>query len=174
MPHLIENSDEDSSEEEGDEESFRTKQLFSFAWQIAKGMVITVIFYCSFFLQNMPGRNAYNGLQGEDSPEKSALFRFPTRKGRDFISFEVYERIRKSVISSLSSVKRPKRANRRILWLWKSREISRLYDLLYYYILLLHIALSQSETLTSSLLSVFSRDLRFLSAYNKFVSSAKR
>ena len=53
----------------------------------------------------MPGGNAYNGLQGEDSPEKSALFRFPTRKGRDFISFEVYERIRKSVISSLSSVK---------------------------------------------------------------------
>ena len=65
----------------------------------------------------MPGGNAYNGLKGEDSPEKSAFFRFPTRKGRDFISFEVYERIRKSVISSLSSVKRPKRANRRILWL---------------------------------------------------------
>ena len=43
MPHLIENSDEDSSEEEGDEESFRTKKLFSFAWQIAKGMVITFI-----------------------------------------------------------------------------------------------------------------------------------
>ena len=129
MPHLIENSDEDSSEEEGDEESFRTKQLFSFAWQIAKGMVITVIFYCSFFLQNMPGRNAYNGLQGEDSPEKSALFRFPTRKGRDFISFEVYERIRKSVISSFWSLKWLKRANRRILWLWKSREISHLYDL---------------------------------------------
>ena len=35
-------------------------------------------------------------------------------------------------------------------------------------------ALSQSETLTSLLLTIFSRDLRFLSAYNKFVSSAKR
>ena len=48
MPHLIENLDEDSGEEEGDEESFRTKQLFSFAWQIAKGMVITVIFIVLF------------------------------------------------------------------------------------------------------------------------------
>ena len=55
MPHLIENSDEDSSEEEGDEESFRTKQLFSFAWQIAKGMVITVIFYCFIFYKTCPG-----------------------------------------------------------------------------------------------------------------------
>ena len=86
MPHLIENSDEDSSEEEGDEESFRTKQLFSFAWQIAKGMVITVIFYCFIFYKTCPGGNLYNGPQGEDSPEKSAFFRLPTRKGRDFIS----------------------------------------------------------------------------------------
>ena len=33
---------------------------------------------------------------------------------------EVYERVEKSV--SFRSVKRPKRANRRILWLWKSRD----------------------------------------------------
>ena len=33
---------------------------------------------------------------------------------------EVHERVEKSV--SFRSVKRPKRANRRILWLWKSRE----------------------------------------------------
>ena len=28
---------------EGDSDSFTTKQLFSFAWQIAKGMVIVLI-----------------------------------------------------------------------------------------------------------------------------------
>ena len=169
MPHLIENFDEDSSEEEGDEESFRTKQLFSFAWQIAKGMVITVIFYCFIFYKTCSEGMPIMAYKGRIRPK-----RIP------FLGF-LHERVGISLVlkcmkgyGNLSSVKRPKRANRRILWLWKSREISRLCDLLYYYILLLHIALSQSETLTSSLLTVFSRDLRFLSAYNKFVSSAKR
>ena len=41
MPPVIGKIDEDlSSDEKDEEESFRTKQLFLFAWQIAKGMVI--------------------------------------------------------------------------------------------------------------------------------------
>ena len=84
---LIENFDEDSSEEEDYEESFHTKQLFSFAWQIAKGMVITVIFYCFIFYKTCPAwGNLYNRQQAEDSPERVPFFRLPTRKGRDFIS----------------------------------------------------------------------------------------
>jgi len=43
MPPVIGKIDEDlSSDEKDEEESFRTKQLFLFAWQIAKGMVITI------------------------------------------------------------------------------------------------------------------------------------
>ena len=43
MPPVIESIHEDlSSDEEDEEENFRTKQLFLFAWQIAKGMVITI------------------------------------------------------------------------------------------------------------------------------------
>ena len=43
MPPVIGKIDEDlGSEEKDEEESFRTKQLFLFAWQIAKGMVITI------------------------------------------------------------------------------------------------------------------------------------
>ena len=43
MPPGIESTHEDlSSDEEDEEGNFRAKQLFSFAWQIAKGMVITI------------------------------------------------------------------------------------------------------------------------------------
>ena len=43
MPPVIESIHEDlSSDEEDAEESCRTKQLFLFAWQIARGMVITI------------------------------------------------------------------------------------------------------------------------------------
>ena len=42
MSLSIENLDEDLSDEE---ENFTTKQLFLFAWQIAKGMVTTLIFW---------------------------------------------------------------------------------------------------------------------------------
>ena len=43
MPRVIESIHEDvSSDEEDEEENFRTKQLFLFAWQIAKGMVNTI------------------------------------------------------------------------------------------------------------------------------------
>ena len=43
MPPVIESIHEDvSSDEEDEEENFRTKQLFLFAWQIAKGMVNTI------------------------------------------------------------------------------------------------------------------------------------
>lgn len=42
MSVSIENLDEDLSDEE---ENFSTKQLFLFAWQIAKGMVTTLIFW---------------------------------------------------------------------------------------------------------------------------------
>ena len=43
MPPVIGKKNEDlSSDEKYEEESFRTKQLFLFAWQIAKGMVITI------------------------------------------------------------------------------------------------------------------------------------
>ena len=44
MPPVIESIHEDlSSDEEDEEENFRTKQLFLFAWQIAKGMVIAIL-----------------------------------------------------------------------------------------------------------------------------------
>jgi len=43
MPPVIGKIDEDlSSDEKDEEESFQTKQLILFAWQIAKGMVITI------------------------------------------------------------------------------------------------------------------------------------
>ena len=43
MPPVIGQIDEDlSRDEKEEEESFQTKQLFLFAWQIAKGMVITI------------------------------------------------------------------------------------------------------------------------------------
>ena len=43
MPPVIGKIDEDlSSDEKDEEENFRTKQLFLFAWQIAKGMVIII------------------------------------------------------------------------------------------------------------------------------------
>ena len=46
MPPVIESIHEDlSSDEEDEEENFRTKQLFLFAWQIAKGMVITILLF---------------------------------------------------------------------------------------------------------------------------------
>ena len=46
MPPVIGKIDEDlSSDEKDEEESFRTKQLFLFAWQIAKGMVITILLF---------------------------------------------------------------------------------------------------------------------------------
>ena len=46
MPPVIESIHEDlSSDEDDEEENFRTKQLFLFAWQIAKGMVITILLF---------------------------------------------------------------------------------------------------------------------------------
>ena len=46
MPPVIGQIDEDlSSDEKEEEESFQTKQLFLFAWQIAKGMVITILLF---------------------------------------------------------------------------------------------------------------------------------
>ena len=43
MPSVIGKIDEDlRSDDKDEEESFRTKKLFLFAWQIAKGMVITI------------------------------------------------------------------------------------------------------------------------------------
>ena len=43
MPPVIGKLGEDlGSDEKDEEESFRTKQLFLFGWQIAKGMVITM------------------------------------------------------------------------------------------------------------------------------------
>ena len=42
MSLSIENLDEDQSDEE---ENFSTKKLFLFTWQIAKGMVTTLIFW---------------------------------------------------------------------------------------------------------------------------------
>ena len=42
MSLSIQNLDGDLSDEE---ENFTTKQLFLFAWQIAKGMVTTLIFW---------------------------------------------------------------------------------------------------------------------------------
>ena len=76
MLHLIENLDEDSGEEEGDEDSFRTKQLFSFAWQIAKGMVITVIFYCSIFYKTCPGGMPIMAYKGRIRPKRVPFLGF--------------------------------------------------------------------------------------------------
>ena len=46
MPPVIGQIDEDLSSDEKEEgESFQTKQLFLFAWQIAKGMVITILLF---------------------------------------------------------------------------------------------------------------------------------
>ena len=46
MPPVIESIHEDlSSDEDDEEENFRTKQLFLFAWQIAKGKVITILLF---------------------------------------------------------------------------------------------------------------------------------
>ena len=107
---------EDSSEEEVDEESFRTKQLFSFAWQIAKGMVITVIFYCFIFYKTCPGVIPIMAHNGRIRLKRVPFLGFlHERVGISLV--EVYERMRKSVISSFRFVKRHKRANRKILWL---------------------------------------------------------
>ena len=62
-----------------------------------------------------PGGNPYNDLYGEAPPEMRNGYLFKTSG-----VVEIYERVEKSV--SIWSVKRPKRANRRILWLWKSRD----------------------------------------------------
>ena len=51
MPLSIENLEESDEDSCDVEENFSTKQLFSFAWQIAKGMVI--IYLC--FLVNVAG-----------------------------------------------------------------------------------------------------------------------
>ena len=51
MPLSIENLEESDEDSCDVEENFSTKQLFSFAWQIAKGMVI--IYLC--FLDNVAG-----------------------------------------------------------------------------------------------------------------------
>ena len=42
MPLSIENLEESDEDSCDIEENFSTKQLFSFAWQIAKGMVIII------------------------------------------------------------------------------------------------------------------------------------
>ena len=58
----------------------------------------------------------YNDLQGEPAPpERGTIFRLQFYEGVGISLVEVYERVGKSV--SVWSVKRPKRANRRILWL---------------------------------------------------------
>ena len=68
------------------------------------------------------GGTSYNGLYGETRLKRGTFFRLQVyERVRDVgISLVVVcKRIRKSVTSS---VKRPKRANRCILWLGKSRE----------------------------------------------------
>ena len=45
MPLSIENLEESGEDPCDVEENFSTKQLFSFAWQIAKGMVIIFVFW---------------------------------------------------------------------------------------------------------------------------------
>ena len=40
----LSNDNLQESDNEDEEEGFSTKQLFSFAWQIAKGMVIWIVF----------------------------------------------------------------------------------------------------------------------------------
>ena len=62
-----------------------------------------------------PGETPYNDLHGEAPPELRNGYIFKTSG-----VVEVYERVGKSV--SFWSVKRPKRGNRRILWLRKSRD----------------------------------------------------
>ena len=44
MPLSTENLEESDEDPRDVEENFSTKQLFSFAWQIAKGMVIIFVF----------------------------------------------------------------------------------------------------------------------------------
>ena len=97
---------EDSSEEEDDEESFHTKKLFSFAWQIAKRMVITVIFIVLFSIKRAGG----GGIPIMTHMGMIRLKRVP------FLGFlhervgislaEVYERILKSVIFVISVCKK--------------------------------------------------------------------
>ena len=68
------------------------------------------------------GNTSYNGLYGETRIKRGTFFRLQVyeRVGDVGISLVVVcKRIRKSVTSS---AKRPKRANRGILWLGKSRE----------------------------------------------------
>ena len=45
MPLSTENLEESDEDPCDVEENFSTKQLFSFAWQIAKGMVIIFVFW---------------------------------------------------------------------------------------------------------------------------------
>ena len=45
MPLSIENLEESGEDPCDVEENFSTKQLFSLAWQIAKGMVIIFVFW---------------------------------------------------------------------------------------------------------------------------------
>ena len=45
MPLSIENLEESDEDPCDVEENFSTKQLFSLAWQIAKGMVIIFVFW---------------------------------------------------------------------------------------------------------------------------------
>ena len=45
MPLSIENLEESDEDPCDIEENFSTKQLFSFAWQIAKGMIIIFVFW---------------------------------------------------------------------------------------------------------------------------------
>ena len=49
----IENLDEAANIEE-EEDSFTTKQLFSFAWQIAKGMVIILTAWATVMINPNP------------------------------------------------------------------------------------------------------------------------
>ena len=61
----------------------------------------------------------YNVLYGEAPPKRDTFFQAQVYERVGISLVVVCKRIRKSVISS---VKRPKRANRCILWLGKSRE----------------------------------------------------
>ena len=55
-----------------------------------------------------PGSAPYNGLYGKASPERVSILGFKYMKGQGII-VEVYERVKKSVIST---VQRPERAYR--------------------------------------------------------------
>ena len=55
-----------------------------------------------------PGSAPYNGLYGKASPERVSILGFKYMKGQGLI-VEVYERVKKSVIST---VQRPERAYR--------------------------------------------------------------